>query len=111
MSEAPEKIWLIDYDGPEPTWCGEPITGDEGFPPIEYVRADTAEARGHARSDAERAALVAALEPFVSEINRLEREYGFDRPQWQYQPLMICLSDILALRAALAPVAEPGDGG
>jgi hypothetical protein len=46
------------------------------------------------------AGVVEAMEPFVREINRLEREYGFDRPMDQYQPLMITLADCISLRIA-----------
>jgi hypothetical protein len=42
-----------------------------------------------------------ALAPFVREIDRLEAEYGFDRPLYQGQCLMLPLSDLLNLRTAL----------
>lgn len=29
------------------------------------------------------------VQPILDEIDRLEKEYGFDRPLWQYQPLMM----------------------
>lgn len=50
--------------------------------------------------DEERDALRGALEPFEREIDRLEREYGFDRPTHQLQPLMLPLMDLLILREA-----------
>jgi hypothetical protein len=42
-----------------------------------------------------------ALAPFTNEIDRLERDYGFDRPLHQGQTLMLPLSDLLNLRTAL----------
>ena len=41
-----------------------------------------------------------AAKPFLMEINRLEREYGFDRPDQQYQCMMIELIDLKRLRKA-----------
>jgi len=55
-----------------------------------------------------------AAKPFLDEIDRLEREYGFDRPMHQGQCLMLALSDLIAFRAAFAalsptPVAGGGE--
>lgn len=47
---------------------------------------------------------VKALEPVEREIDRLERSFGFDRPNWQYQTLMLQLGDLLVIRAALASI-------
>ena len=46
-------------------------------------------------------ALIEALKPFLREFDRLERSYGFDRPDHQAQCLMIDLIDIKRLRAAI----------
>lgn len=52
--------------------------------------------------------LVEACEPLNTEFARLERDYGFDRPEHQYQTIMLTLRDILRIRAALASAgAQP----
>ncbi len=51
-----------------------------------------------------------ALEPFLCEFDRLEREYGFDRPDHQGQCLMICMSDIKRLRAAVLASTQGSQG-
>jgi hypothetical protein len=52
-----------------------------------------------------------ALNPFVREIDRLDREYDLaGRPSHQAQTLMISLGDILGLRAALQHSTQPPSG-
>lgn len=43
---APKRIWLLDYGGPEPTWCDDPDPTGTADPAdaIAYVRADIAQA-------------------------------------------------------------------
>lgn len=50
--------------------------------------------------------LITAVKPFISEIDRLEKEYGFDQPAHQLQPMMITLADLLALRDAFQTTPE-----
>jgi hypothetical protein len=56
-------------------------------------------------------AVKAVARAILKEIDRLEREYGFDRPMHQLQCLMLPLSDLIAFRAAIAvmpPVLPEG---
>lgn len=54
--------------------------------------------------------LVEALKPFVQEINRLEREYGFDRPLHQYQCMMLPLSDLIRFREVYSTISLSDTG-
>ena len=50
-----------------------------------------------------------AVEPFLNECYRIGGEYGFDRPDWQFQPLMVQMLDIKALIQA-ANLYDDEDG-
>jgi hypothetical protein len=50
--------------------------------------------------------LMAAIKPFEIEIARLERDYGFDRPDHQGQCLMLPLSDLKKLQKTLKFVRD-----
>lgn len=52
--------------------------------------------------------LVEALEPVSREIDRLEAEYGFDRPFGQLQPLMIACGHLIKIRNAIAATKAGG---
>lgn len=66
-----------------------------------------AEARGHARSDAERDALVAENERLRRHIENIVYEAEREQGRFVHMKRVVAL----AARASLAPVAEPGDGG
>lgn len=52
------------------------------------------------------AALNEAAKPIVAEIDRLEREYGFDRPMYQSQYLMLYLGDLIRFRTVIKEITE-----
>jgi hypothetical protein len=52
-----------------------------------------------------------AVAPFLCEIDRLEKEYGFDRPMHQGQCLMLPLSALISLRAAALSHDQRGGPG
>lgn len=44
--KPPERIWLLDFEGPEhATWCDDPSPSGEDHGAIEYVRADVVQSK------------------------------------------------------------------
>ncbi|MEJ7933468.1 hypothetical protein WG907_04250 [Sphingobium sp. AN558] len=67
---------------------------------VDAAKQELAALTAQAHPAGEGEAMREALEPFLREIDRLEKEYGFDRPLHQGQCMMLPLSALLNLKAA-----------
>lgn len=82
------------------------VSGEEAFGDSLGEKA-LAELVAYRRACNQRAATT--LKPILKEINRLEKEYGFDRPAHQYQCMMIELQDLIKARAAIMELGDDAD--
>ena len=77
MNDAPERIWLLPFDGEQRCWCDDPDPGGlgHGDEATEYVRADLYEAL-QARVAMLKSALIEAERALAIALDDLDEWVG-----------------------------------